>query len=41
MLRDSPFDPVADLIVRRLVRMEYEKGRTESNGKVLRSVPGD
>jgi acetoacetate decarboxylase len=41
ILRDSPFDPVADLPVRRLLRMEYEKGRTESNGQVLRSVPGE
>ena len=41
VLTDSSFDPVADLPVRRLVRMEYEKGRTESNGKVLRPVPGE
>lgn len=40
-LRESPFDPVADLPVRRLVRMEYEVGRTESNGEVLRSLPGE
>ena len=41
MLRDSPFDPVADLPVGRILRMEYEEGTTESNGRVLRSVPGD
>ena len=41
VLRDSPFDPVADLPVRRGVRMEYEEGSTESNGRVLRTVPGD
>jgi len=40
-LRESPFDPVADLPVRRLVTLEYEVGRTESNGKVLRSIPGE
>jgi acetoacetate decarboxylase len=40
-LRDSPFDPVADLPVRRILRARYELGRTESNGRVLRSVPGD
>jgi acetoacetate decarboxylase len=40
-LRESPFDPVADLPVRRLVRMEYEEGRTESNGRVLRAIPGE
>ncbi len=41
VLRDSPFDPVADLPVRRLVSMEYEEGTTQSNGTVLRSVPGE
>ena len=41
ILRESPFDPVADLPVRRLVQMEYDEGQAESNGRVLRSVPGD
>ncbi len=41
ILRESPFDPVADIRVRRILRMEYEEGRTQSNGAVLRSVPGD
>ena len=41
ILRESPVDPVADVPVRRLVRMEYEEGTTESNGAVLRSVPGE
>ena len=40
-LRESPFDPVADLPVRRIVRMEYEEGTTQSNGRVLRSVPAE
>ena len=40
-LRESPFDPVADLPVRKLVRLEYEVGRTESNGEVLRAIPGE
>ncbi len=40
-LGQSPLDPVADVPVRRIVRFEYEEGTTESNGKVLRSVPGD
>jgi acetoacetate decarboxylase len=38
-LRESPFDPVADLPVRRIVRMEYEEGTTQSNGSVLRTLP--
>ncbi len=41
VLGESPFDPVADLPVRRLVRMEYERGTTQSNGTVLRPVPGE
>jgi len=40
-LRESAFDPVADLPVRRLVQLEYEVGRTQSNGSVLRSIPGE
>lgn len=40
-LADSPFDPVADLPVRRVLRMEYEEGSTESNGRVLRSIPAE
>ncbi len=41
LLTESPFDPVADVPVRRLVSMEYEVGSTESNGTVLRSIPGE
>jgi acetoacetate decarboxylase len=41
ILRESPFDPVVDLPVNRLVKLEYEVGSTQSNGKVLRSIPGD
>lgn len=40
-LRDSPFDPVADLPVRRIVKFEYTEGTTLSSGRVLRPVPGD
>jgi acetoacetate decarboxylase len=40
-LRDSPFDPVADVPIRRVLRMDYEEGSTQSNGRVLRSVPAD
>ncbi len=41
ILRESPFDPVIDLPVRKLVRLEYEEGTSQSNGRVLRGVPGD
>ena len=37
----SPLDPVADVPIRRIVRFEYEEGGTESNGRVLRTVPGE
>jgi acetoacetate decarboxylase len=40
-LYDSPFDPVADVPVRRIVTAEYEEGTAESNGRVLRTVPGE
>ena len=40
-LYDSPFDPVADVPVRRILTAEYEEGSAESNGRVLRSVPGE
>jgi len=40
-LGESAFDPVADIPVQRLVRCEYEEGGSQSNGKVLRSIPGD
>jgi Acetoacetate decarboxylase (ADC) len=39
ILRESMFDPVADLPVRRLVSMTYEEGRSRSSGTVLTSVP--
>jgi acetoacetate decarboxylase len=41
LLGESPLDPVADVPVRKLVRLEYEEGTTQSNGKVLRPVPGE
>ncbi len=39
ILRESMFDPVADLPVRRLVAMTYEEGRSRSSGAVLATVP--
>ena len=40
-LGESPLDPVADIPVRKLTRFEYEEGQTQSNGKVLRSLPAE
>ena len=41
VLGESPFDPVADVPVRRLLTAEYEEGRTDSDGRVLESVPAE
>jgi len=41
VLRASPFDPVADVPVRKLLRMEYEEGTSESSSLVLRSIPSE
>jgi acetoacetate decarboxylase len=41
ILRDSAFDPVVDLPVRRLLSMTYEEGMSHSSGKVLRSIPAE
>lgn len=40
-LWDSPFDPIADLPVRRLVSLELSIGRFERSARVLRPVPGE
>lgn len=39
--RDSSFDPVADLPVRRIVDFEYTEGTTLASGRVLRPIPGE
>jgi acetoacetate decarboxylase len=41
LLRESPFDPVADLPVRRVEKMQYEERSTQSNGTVLRGIPAE
>ena len=41
VLGDSMVDPVSDVTLRRLVRIEYEEGTSQSGGKVLRGVPGE
>jgi len=40
-LADSPFDPVSDLPVRRIIEFEYAEGTLKRVGRVLRPVPGD
>lgn len=40
-LAESPYDPVVDIPVRRLVSMEYVEGSTITSGRILRAVPGE
>lgn len=40
-LWDSPFDPIADLPVRRLVGVTYAEGTVRREARVLRPIPGD
>ena len=41
ILRESAWDPLVDVPVKRLVRMELAEGSTKTRGEVLRAVPGE
>jgi acetoacetate decarboxylase len=41
ILRESPHDPLVDVPVKRLIRMELAEGTSRTGGEVLRSVPGE
>ena len=41
ILRESQFDPLVDVPVKRLIRMELAEGSSKTGGEVLRSVPGE
>lgn len=41
ILRESPRDPLVDVPVKRLIRMELAEGASRTSGEVLRSVPGE
>ncbi len=41
ILRESARDPLVDVPVKRLIRMEFAEGASRTGGKVLRSVPGE
>jgi acetoacetate decarboxylase len=41
ILRESARDPLIDVPVKRLLRMEYVEGSSKTRGDVLRSVPGE
>lgn len=40
VLRESAYDPVIDIPVRRIVGLEYVEGATVTSGTLLRAVPG-
>ena len=40
-LRDSAYDPLADIPIRSIVSLEYVEGATKTSGRILRTVPGD
>ncbi|MBX3594705.1 acetoacetate decarboxylase family protein [Sphingomonas sp.] len=40
-LRDSAYDPLADIPVRKLTSMNYVEGGTRTGGQILRTVPGE
>jgi acetoacetate decarboxylase len=41
ILRESARDPLVDVPVKRLIRMELAEGTSRTGGEVLRSVPGE
>ena len=41
ILREAPRDPLVDVPVKRLIRMEFAEGASRTGGEVLRSVPGE
>lgn len=41
ILRESAHDPLVDVPVKRLVRMELAEGASRTSGEVLRKVPGE
>ena len=41
ILRESARDPLVDVPVKRLLRMELAEGASKTSGQVLRSVPGE
>lgn len=38
---ESPFDPMIDVPVKKLVSLEYAEGATQTSGEILQEVPGE
>jgi acetoacetate decarboxylase len=41
VLRESAYDPMADIPVRRITSMQYVEGGSQTGGQILRAVPGE
>ena len=41
ILRESPYDPLVDVPVRRIVSMEYAEGSSQTSGELLEKIPGE
>ncbi|HSB97823.1 MAG TPA: acetoacetate decarboxylase family protein [Spongiibacteraceae bacterium] len=41
IMRESKFDPIIDVPVKRIVSMVFTEGGTVNSGRVLRSIPGE
>lgn len=41
ILRESPYDPLVDVPVRRIVSMEYAVGSSQTSGELLEKIPGE
>jgi|SRR5690625_28635 len=41
ILRESPYDPLIDVPVRRIVSMEYAEGASRTSGEILETIPGE
>ena len=39
ILRESPWDPMVDVPVRKIVRIEMAEGSTRTSGQVLQKIP--
>lgn len=41
ILRESAYDPLVDVPVRRIVSMEYAEGSSQTSGELLEKIPGE
>lgn len=41
ILRESPYDPLVDVPVQRVIKMQLARGATRTSGQILTEIPGD